>query len=91
MRVQNSLIYITIYFLFCQQVCNKKVKDRLFRRDLTFGGEKDIMKENEGKGGENPLKKQTGKKAELLCPAGSPAALFAAIEAGADAVYLGGA
>ncbi len=30
------------------------------------------------------------KKSELLCPAGSPAALFAAIEAGADAVYLGG-
>ena len=34
--------------------------------------------------------KQTSKKSELLCPAGSPAALFAAIEAGADAVYLGG-
>ncbi|MBO5939529.1 MAG: U32 family peptidase [Clostridia bacterium] len=34
--------------------------------------------------------KQIGKKTELLCPAGSPAALFAAIEAGADAVYLGG-
>ncbi len=28
---------------------------------------------------------------ELLCPAGSPLALEAAIEAGADAVYLGGA
>ena len=28
---------------------------------------------------------------ELLCPAGSPAALDAAIEGGADAVYLGGA
>ncbi len=28
---------------------------------------------------------------ELLCPAGSPAALAAAIEGGADAVYLGGA
>jgi len=30
------------------------------------------------------------KKPELLCPAGSPAALAAAIDAGADAVYLGG-
>ena len=30
------------------------------------------------------------KKTELLCPAGSPAALAAAIDAGADAVYLGG-
>lgn len=30
------------------------------------------------------------KKAELLCPAGSPAALAAAIDAGADAIYLGG-
>ena len=28
---------------------------------------------------------------ELLCPAGSPEALDAAIEGGADAVYLGGA
>ena len=27
---------------------------------------------------------------ELLCPAGSPEALDAAIEGGADAVYLGG-
>ena len=27
---------------------------------------------------------------ELLCPAGSEASLFAAIEGGADAVYLGG-
>ena len=31
------------------------------------------------------------KKPELLCPAGSPAALAAAIEGGADAIYLGGA
>lgn len=31
------------------------------------------------------------KKPELLAPAGSPEALFAAIEAGADAVYFGGA
>ena len=30
------------------------------------------------------------KKTELLCPAGSPAALAAAIDAGADAIYLGG-
>ncbi len=29
-------------------------------------------------------------KPELLCPAGSPAALAAAIEGGADAVYMGG-
>ncbi len=29
------------------------------------------------------------KKVELLCPAGSPAAFDAAIEAGADAIYLG--
>ena len=33
----------------------------------------------------------TRKIPELLCPAGSPAALDAAIEGGADAVYLGGA
>ncbi|MBQ8432309.1 MAG: U32 family peptidase [Clostridia bacterium] len=31
------------------------------------------------------------KRPELLCPAGSPMALEAAIEGGADAVYLGGA
>ena len=31
------------------------------------------------------------KKPELLCPAGSPEALDAAIEGGADAVYFGGA
>ena len=30
------------------------------------------------------------KKPELLCPAGSSAALAAAIEGGADAIYLGG-
>ena len=30
------------------------------------------------------------KKPELLCPAGSPAAFDAAIEGGADAIYLGG-
>ena len=29
-------------------------------------------------------------KPELLCPAGSPAAFDAAIEAGADAIYIGG-
>ena len=34
--------------------------------------------------------KNTRKAAELLCPAGSPDALAAAIEGGADAVYLGG-
>ncbi len=34
---------------------------------------------------------QTRKLPELLCPAGSPEALDAAIEGGADAVYLGGA
>ena len=34
---------------------------------------------------------QTKKLPELLCPAGSPEALDAAIEGGADAVYLGGA
>jgi len=34
--------------------------------------------------------KQPGSKPELLCPAGSPLALDAAIEGGADAVYLGG-
>ncbi len=33
---------------------------------------------------------QTRKKPELLCPAGSALALDAAIEGGADAVYLGG-
>lgn len=33
---------------------------------------------------------QKRKKPELLCPAGSPLALDAAIEGGADAVYLGG-
>ncbi len=32
----------------------------------------------------------TSKKPELLCPAGSMAALDAAIEGGANAVYLGG-
>ena len=35
-------------------------------------------------------KMQTGRLPELLCPAGSPLALDAAIEGGADAVYLGG-
>ena len=30
------------------------------------------------------------RKPELLCPAGSPAAFDAAIEAGADAIYIGG-
>ncbi len=39
---------------------------------------------------EEALMEQIRKKTELLCPAGSPAALFSAIEAGADAVYLGG-
>lgn len=34
--------------------------------------------------------KQVGRLPELLCPAGSPLALDAAIEGGADAVYLGG-
>ncbi|MBR2354609.1 MAG: U32 family peptidase [Clostridia bacterium] len=34
--------------------------------------------------------KETRKKPELLCPAGSPDALAAAIEGGADAVYMGG-
>lgn len=34
--------------------------------------------------------KQRNKTAELLCPAGSPSALAAAVEGGADAVYLGG-
>ena len=34
--------------------------------------------------------KQVGHLPELLCPAGSPLALDAAIEGGADAVYLGG-
>ncbi len=34
--------------------------------------------------------KDTRKKTELLCPAGSPDALAAAIEGGADAVYMGG-
>ena len=33
---------------------------------------------------------QRKQKPELLCPAGSPAALAAAIEGGADAIYLGG-
>ena len=34
----------------------------------------------------------TAKRAapELLCPAGSPAAFDAAIDAGADAIYVGG-
>ncbi|MBR2294101.1 MAG: U32 family peptidase [Clostridia bacterium] len=32
----------------------------------------------------------THKKTELLCPAGSPEALAAAIEGGADAIYMGG-
>ncbi|GAB6052951.1 peptidase U32 family protein [Magnetospira thiophila] len=31
----------------------------------------------------------TGQKLELVCPAGTPAALRAAVEAGADTVYLG--
>ena len=31
-----------------------------------------------------------GNNPELLCPAGSPQALAAAIEGGADAVYMGG-
>ena len=35
-------------------------------------------------------KMPTGRLPELLCPAGSPLALDAAIEGGADAVYLGG-
>ena len=35
-------------------------------------------------------KTQNGRLPELLCPAGSPLALDAAIEGGADAVYLGG-
>ena len=35
--------------------------------------------------------KQTKHKPELLCPAGSPQALEAALEGGADAIYLGGA
>lgn len=35
-------------------------------------------------------KKQPQRLPELLCPAGSPLALDAAIEGGADAVYLGG-
>lgn len=34
--------------------------------------------------------KQIGKKPELLCPAGSPMALAAALDGGADAVYMGG-
>ncbi len=34
--------------------------------------------------------KQHSRKSELLCPAGSPAALAAAIEGGADAIYVGG-
>ncbi len=34
---------------------------------------------------------QPTKKPELLCPAGSPEALRAAIEGGADAIYVGGA
>lgn len=34
--------------------------------------------------------KPRSNKPELLCPAGSPAALAAAIEGGADAVYMGG-
>ncbi len=33
---------------------------------------------------------QAGRLPELLCPAGSPLALLAAIEGGADALYLGG-
>ncbi|MBO5653365.1 MAG: U32 family peptidase, partial [Clostridia bacterium] len=33
---------------------------------------------------------QTEKRSELLCPAGSPLALAAAIEGGADAIYVGG-
>lgn len=36
-----------------------------------------------------PMKNDTQKKVELLAPAGSPEALIAAIDAGADAVYLG--
>lgn len=32
----------------------------------------------------------SGKQAELLAPAGSPAAFYGAVKAGADAVYLGG-
>ena len=32
----------------------------------------------------------SARKPELLCPAGSPAAFDAAIEAGADAIYIGG-
>ncbi len=38
----------------------------------------------------NPSQKHRGALPELLCPAGSPLALDAAIEGGADAVYLGG-
>ncbi|MBR0442884.1 MAG: U32 family peptidase, partial [Clostridia bacterium] len=38
----------------------------------------------------NQLQKHRGALPELLCPAGSPLALDAAIEGGADAVYLGG-
>ncbi len=34
--------------------------------------------------------RNTRRKTELLCPAGSPSALAAAIEGGADAVYMGG-
>ena len=34
--------------------------------------------------------KRKDKLPELLSPAGSPAAMYAAVEAGADAVYLGG-
>lgn len=34
--------------------------------------------------------KPRSNKTELLCPAGSPAALEAAIEGGADAIYMGG-
>ncbi len=36
-------------------------------------------------------RKNTEQRPELLCPAGSPAAFDAAIEAGADAIYFGGA
>ena len=34
--------------------------------------------------------KRSAKLPELLAPAGSPEALYAAVEAGADAIYLGG-
>ena len=49
---------------------------------------------NADKNTEKAAERATGAKAqkrpELLCPAGSPAAFDAAIDAGADAIYIGG-